>query len=195
MELSAALPFDLLSLATSFFENVTNGTVEIYNEFSFQHELGIWLRLMLPPAYKVQFERNVRFFGLSGENFIKKEIDIVIYDPQKKEKHAIELKYPRNGQYPEQMYSFCKDIHFLEQLCSAGFATCQFIVVADDPLFYQGDASKPIYQFFRGKRPISVVIEKPTGEHREQIALAGVYKVRWEPINGPIKYALLEIGK
>ncbi len=29
---------------------------------------------------------------------------------------VVELKFPRNGQHPEQMYSFCKDIVFAEQL-------------------------------------------------------------------------------
>lgn len=30
--------------------------------------------------------------------------------------YAIELKYPKNGQYPEQMYSFIKDIKFMQQV-------------------------------------------------------------------------------
>ncbi len=28
----------------------------------------------------------------------------------------LELKYPRNGQHPEQMFSFCKEIAFVEEL-------------------------------------------------------------------------------
>ena len=79
----------------------------IYNEFSLQHELGIFLREKLSNIYKVEFERNVNFF-LGKENskkLIKKEIDIVVYDKERDEKIAIELKYPLNGQYPEQMFS------------------------------------------------------------------------------------------
>ena len=90
-----------------FFKEAIENNIEIYNEFSLQHELGIFLRNSLP-EYKVQFERNISFFGISGT--IKKEIDIVIYNDN--EKHAIELKYPVNGQYPETMFSFIKDIIF-----------------------------------------------------------------------------------
>ena len=64
--------------------------------------------------YKVQFERNVSFFGIIGIT-VKHEIDIVIYSEDMAEKYAIELKFPRNGQVPEQMYSFVKDICFMEQ--------------------------------------------------------------------------------
>ena len=77
----------------------------IYNEFSLQHELGIFLRKRLSNIYKVEFERNISFF-LGKENskkLIKKEIDIVIYDKEKNKKIAIELKRPLNGQYPEHM--------------------------------------------------------------------------------------------
>lgn len=41
-------------------------------------------------------------------------MDIVIYNES--EKYAIELKYPQNGQYPEQMFSCVKDIKFMEEL-------------------------------------------------------------------------------
>lgn len=37
---------------------VTSQNIDLYNEFSLQHELGIFLREALTP-YKVQFERNV----------------------------------------------------------------------------------------------------------------------------------------
>lgn len=68
---------------------VESGQVEVYNEFSLQHELGIFLRAQLPD-YKVQFERNTKFFGISGT--IKHEIDIVVFND--KESYAVELKYP-----------------------------------------------------------------------------------------------------
>ena len=35
---------------------------DIYNEFSLQHELGIFLREKLK-TFKVEFERNVKFFS------------------------------------------------------------------------------------------------------------------------------------
>ncbi|NCA78501.1 MAG: hypothetical protein EOM90_19400, partial [Alphaproteobacteria bacterium] len=130
------------TVVSDFVEKIAKGEIEIYNEFSLQHEMGIILRSKFPD-YKVQFERNVSFFSLTGE-FIKSEIDIVIYS-QKKQKqptlhYAIELKFPRNGQYPEQMFSCCKDILFAEQLKKGefknGFERAFLIIFADDPLFY-----------------------------------------------------------
>ena len=56
---------------------VERNQVEVYNEFSLQHELGVFLRNRLD-AYKVQFERNTKFFGIS--NTIKHEIDIVVFN-------------------------------------------------------------------------------------------------------------------
>ena len=74
-------------LLEEFIKEIQSGNIEIYNEFSLQHELGIYLRKALP-AYKVEFERNVKFFNIS--NTVKKEIDIVVYDDNVK--FAIELK-------------------------------------------------------------------------------------------------------
>lgn len=101
---------------TDFMRFIISDNVEVYNEFSLQHELGIYLRNKLPD-YKVQFERNAKYFDI--HDTIKHEIDIVVFNDR--EKYAIELKYPLNGQYPEQMYSFIKDIKFMEELKKAGF--------------------------------------------------------------------------
>ena len=54
----------LTELIAGFFRLVASGTVEIYNEFSLQHELGIHLRSSISSTYKVQFERPVGFFRL-----------------------------------------------------------------------------------------------------------------------------------
>ncbi|MBR3425033.1 MAG: hypothetical protein IKG79_03185, partial [Neisseriaceae bacterium] len=62
-----------------------------------------------------------------------------------KEKYAIELKFPRNGQHPEQMYSFVKDIKFMEELQDKEnlkelcFINTYVLTLVDDKLFY----SKP----------------------------------------------------
>ena len=109
----------MYQLIEKFFEKIRNGGIEVYNEFSFQHELGIFLRAQMPEK-KVQFERNVSYFKLDKADFVKKEIDIVIFSAESLE-CVIELKYPRNGQVPETMFSFCKDIAFLEQLALSGF--------------------------------------------------------------------------
>ena len=88
-------------IISDFMKHIIAGEIEVYNEFSLQHELGIFLRDRLTD-YKVQFERNTTFFGISGT--VKHEIDIAIFNDN--ERYAIELKYPLNGQYPEQMFSF-----------------------------------------------------------------------------------------
>ena len=74
-------------LLYEFMSIVEDNQVEIYNEFSLQHELGIFLRTQLSD-YKVQFERNTKFFEITGTT--KHEIDIVVYN--EKEKYAVELK-------------------------------------------------------------------------------------------------------
>lgn len=89
-----------------FHDNWGDDKVEIYNEFSLQHELGMFLRKKLDSKYKVQFERNISYFfddtqsdlnyKTKNQEFIKKEIDICIFDSSKNEKYAIELKFPNN---------------------------------------------------------------------------------------------------
>ena len=92
---------NLVTLMNSFMKLILEEKIEVYNEFSLQHELGIFLRNEL---------RNTKFFNITKT--IKHEMDIVIYNES--EKYAIELKYPQNGQYPEQMFSCVKDIKFME---------------------------------------------------------------------------------
>lgn len=181
------------NLITPFISSVAKGDIAIYNEFSLQHELGIFLRRELP-HYKVQFERNKDFFGIKRK-LIKKEIDISIFSPDKPDKSnlkcAIELKYPRNGQYPEQMFSFCKDIAFIEELRDAGFDSTALIIFADDKLFYSGDSSG-IYGYFRNIEPLHGSIIKPTGNKGEQVFISGHYKVEWKTIVGSLKYVVIE---
>lgn len=105
---------DLKELINNFWDYQKKNNIELYNEISFQHELGIYLRNNLP-NYKIQFERNISYFFNNVKDTKKKEIDIVIFKDDFSEKYAIELKYPKNGQYPEQMFSFIKDIKFMEQ--------------------------------------------------------------------------------
>ena len=99
--------------------------VKIYNEFSFQFELGIYLR---SKGYKVEFEKNVEDVIKNYKNTViskkineaKKEIDLVIYN-NNEEKFAIELKYPRNGAYPETFKMFKKDKEFIDELCNSKY--------------------------------------------------------------------------
>ena len=178
---------NLENLITEFMSLVGSGQIEVYNEFSLQHELGIFLRTRLT-GYKVQFERNTKFFGIQGTT--KHEIDIVIYN--EKEKYAIELKYPLNGQYPEQMFSFVKDIKFMEELKEAGFDSTYCLTLVQDKNFYSGQKQDGIYAFFRGSKPLNGVICKPTGRRDENIELKNRYNVSWRNCN-KMKYYILKI--
>jgi hypothetical protein len=137
-----------------FFRLVATGSVEIYNEFSLQHEFGIYLRSNAPPYFKVRFERPVGSFRLKPLPYIKKEIDIALVSREDDYKLAVELKFPRNGQYPEQMFKACQDIGFLEQLVDGGFNGGAFVIAVDDALFFSGDAKNDLYRCFRAGLPI-----------------------------------------
>lgn len=170
---------------------VSDGELDIYNEFSLQHELGILLRKEYPDKL-IQFERNVSFFGFTKTNFVKREIDIVVYDNKNMSLDAvIELKYPRSGQHPEQMYSFCKDVVFAEQLKKFGFNKAFVVIFADDRLFYEGSIGG-IYGYFRGGKDLSGTIAKPTGNQESNLEIAGNYKVVWDDVCDSLKYTVIE---
>lgn len=175
----------LKKILDQFIREIREGKVEVYNEFSLQHELGIFLRKALP-EYKVEFERNVSFFKLADT--IKKEIDIVVYN--KNEKFAIELKFPRNGQYPEQMYSFIKDICFMEELREKTFDNTYCLTLVDDKNFYSGKKIDGIYSFFRGEKPINGTINRPTGNGIDSITLSNNYQIFWKSCNNYCYYIL-----
>ena len=182
---------DLTLLFSQFMQRADAGEVEIYNEFSLQHEFGLFLRSALP-AFKVQFERNVAFFGLDKSGFEKREIDICAYSKVEKPVLAVELKFPRNGQYPEQLFSFCKDIVFLEQLRSAGFAQCAFVAVVEHRPFYSG-RQEGIYSFFRGGAPLHGEVLKPTGNKDKTLEIAGSYSIAWRSISDGKRFLILEV--
>jgi hypothetical protein len=175
-----------------FFAQVELGVIEIYNEFSLQHELGIFLRKAFPD-YKVQFERPVDHFGLKRNNFDKKEIDIAIFKENEKPYMAIELKFPRQGQHPEQMFSACTDILFLEQLVEAKFSNGLFIMVVDDDLFIRGRDTTGIYQYFRTNKPINGTITKPTGRDKWEICIKNKYYVKWNQLKNDYNYCCVKI--
>lgn len=178
----------------SFFALIAEGQIEIYNEFSLQHELGIYLRSVLGTDLKIQFERSISFFGLPKSDFEKKEMDIAVFTSDQSVKYAIELKCPRSGQHPEQMFKACQDIRFLEQLAYSGFTKGFFVMVVDDPLFYERGTKIGIYQYFRSQTPLSGVIQKPTGKRDRSFELEGCYSISWKHIRESMKYAVVEIA-
>lgn len=174
-----------------FFEVFISNRIEVYNEFSLQHELGFFLRGKLPD-YKVQFERNVSFFSINRST-IKKEIDIAVFKPDYSERYAIELKAPRNGQYPEQLFSFSKDIKFMEELKQEGFTNTYAVTLVADPAFYEGRLDDGIYRYYRSEHNVYGEINKPTGKKDETICLEGVYPIEWERLSDGRRYYIVEL--
>lgn len=175
----------------NFFDSLIFNKVEIYNEFSLQHELGIYLRARLP-LYKVQFERNASYFGVHSLT-IKREIDIAIFTNDKSERYAIELKCPLNGQYPEQMFSFIKDIKFMEQLKEQGFTNSFAVALVNSRPFYEGNNNEGIYKYFRKEYKVYGEIRKPTGKKDEVISISGIHPINWQSTGDGRRYYIVEV--
>ena len=176
-----------------FMKDIADGKIEVYNEFSLQHELGIFLRERIK-GYKIQFERNASYFDI--ENTIKHEIDISIFtENNSKLIAAIELKYPRNGQYPESMFSFVKDIMFMEQVNKGKDAPNTYcLTLVDDKLFYSGRKKTGIYEYFRGGKAVQGQIDKSTGSKEENYQINGNYIIKWEDCGDKRWFYLLSIS-
>jgi len=187
---------DLVQHLKKFVEEISADRVEIYNEDSIQYELAIYLREHLGNRYKIQLERNIDYFNVDKQGFLKKEMDIVLFTLDKKEKHCIELKFPTNGQYPEQMFSACKDVRFLEELVNVGFDTCYFMMFAEDRIFYMDRGSEHgIYKIFREEKLIKGEVRKPTGKKDEVLHFEKEYKIEWFDIKDNLKYFIIEVRK
>lgn len=188
---------NLLPIIQQFTEQIALGNIEIYNEDSVQYELAILLRQRLGASYQVQLERNVNYFKLENkdnEPFKKTEMDIVVFDPDMKEKHCIELKYPLNGQVPVQMFKACEDIKFLEQLVLSGFDKSYFVMFAEDNPFYSNEGDSGIYQSFRKEKLIRNVIVGTTGLVKdEKLCFKGTYALNWKVIANKLKYFVVEV--
>ena len=191
--LGAGLLLNLKELIERFFLYRDVENIEIYNEFSFQHELGLFLRRELK-SYTIQFERNVSYFSINSQT-IKKEIDISIFNGDKSRRYAIELKHPLNGQYPEQMQSFVKDIKFREELKENGFTKTAAVVLVSDRPFYEGRINQGIYKYFRKEYQVYGKIYKPTGamKAKESMILNGAYDFQWQSLKDNKKFFMIEI--
>ncbi|WP_300770973.1 hypothetical protein [uncultured Bacteroides sp.] len=197
------------NLIARFFAQKKSGIL-IYNEISLQNELGIFLK---NNGFTVRFERNVRSYVPNTNSFSKKEIDIVFFDgknefgmSENSGRYAIELKFPRNGEYPEQMFKFIEDIKFMEEVkhnCS--FDHTFVLTLVDDKLYYSGSVQNGIYQYFRNLAPIpaNTPVQQPTGKKSKQLCLNNSYKINWiKPLNpylietsnpADVRYYLLEM--
>lgn len=211
----------------NFFNDLKNGSIKVDvdfdNEFGMQFELGIRLRNALVQngfvgqGYQVYFEKNIKNICRINEwncnDTLKKEIDLLVaktYNGQVEELYAIELKFPRNGQYPEQMYSFVKDLAFIAQLKGRfNFKGCWSVVLVDNDNFCKTSnrkTSNAIYTYFREDRNvgdnlkrIEGTIQKPTGKYKYQVPPfinipAGYEKtVQWNSINQNLYYYIMQV--
>ncbi|MDR0874419.1 MAG: hypothetical protein LBN27_13310 [Prevotellaceae bacterium] len=165
---------------------------KFYLEATFQFMLMMELTSLFCKK-QIMPEFNIEHYGLKVSDFVKKEIDIVI-EQENNDNIAIELKMPMNGQVPEQMFSFIKDICFLEQLKKSGeFPNCFFIAVTNDKKFWEGREQNGIYQYFRDGKELTGNFEKPTGENKYPLTLKGKYKVEWKILNDDFKYFIIEV--
>lgn len=172
----------------------------IYNEFSLQFELGYFLR---NKGYNVFFEKNVKDYGFNKAGTYKSEIDLVAEKDDKR--YAIELKYPKNGQYPEEMYQFIRDIAFAQQLVSNSangkrvFEKTYCLTLVDDEKFHSAMSTKSrkllsgsIYAHFRhsqNKVPYTLkqgTYNKPTGKASKTVSCKTRQDVSyiWENVKG-----------
>ena len=108
------MEFNADLVLTEFKERLNLDSIEIYNEASVQSELEVIIRELLSADYALSFERNISTLGLDKAEFLKKKMDLCVSSVNGNSKHCIQIKYPTNGQCPEQMYESCKDISFLE---------------------------------------------------------------------------------
>ena len=119
--------------------------------------------------------------------------------------YAIELKYPKNGQYPEEMYQFIRDIAFAQQLVrnSANgkrvFEKTYCLTLVDDEKFHSAMSTKSrkllsgsIYAHFRhsqNKVPYTLkqgTYNKPTGKASATVSCTTLQDVSytWNKVNG-----------
>ena len=185
---------DIRKYIEEFIKDIETGRTEIYNEFSLQHELGIFLRNKFHSIheykdYKVQFERNISYFGMSNRSSPKSEIDISIFKDKTEDCLAtIELKYLKSQNVPNPLFDVLKDISFMEVTTKHKFQEGFILVIADHQKFYyekkQKLLNKPPYPWFRkqfsnfGKNErIPNKIDNKVGKKTWKFEINGDYKI------------------
>lgn len=175
-------------IASFFTEMLPHMGGDVYNEFSLQFELGVHLRKALEENgahSKVLFEKNINALwpGSGHRGFVKKEIDLLVKSKGSLD-CAIELKYPRNGRYPDEMFDFITDIRFLEQLKDSGVREVYAVTLVDDPAFNDRDGRSRrkdgIYAPFRTGSVLEGTIPYPTANDDRTISLDGCYTIDWQ---------------
>ena len=178
---------------------------EIYNEFSLQHELGIYLREVLGNEYKILFEKNVKYICEEKykdyDDWQKKEIDIVVLKQVDKKwvpLYALELKFPPNEAYPKRMSHFIEDMKFMEQVkARCTFEKTYCLTLTNNPNFYSDKNGRikntGIYCYFRNNNIVVPPNEKITCNKKNKtvdIVLDKIHKTYWQTIRNSknVKY-------
>lgn len=93
------------------------------------------------------------------------------------------------------MYSFVKDIRFMEELKESGFTKNAVVVLVTNKPFYEGRNDRGIYKYFRDENRIYGDVFKPTGEMEGKncISLKGDYNFLWESLGNDKKYFMIEV--
>ena len=128
---------------------------------------------------------------------MKKEIDIVIFNKSawggRTRKFAIEIKYPLS-QEPEQMYKFCEDIKFLEQLKESGFTNTFFLAITPNSRFWSSGGKRgSIYEKFRKEKELYGMIANPIRTSEAVVTLKGRHKINWLTINDSTRYFVVRV--
>jgi len=193
---------DIATIIDEFIYHAKSNSIEIYNEFALQFELSFYLREILAESYKIQLERNIVFLGLSRSDFVKKEMDIIIFKDEKdfKDICVIELKaiIDQEKARPRTVYNWINDIKFLEQLKDTGVGRCFSLFITDNENLVSNSKSSihksSLLPDFR-KREIRGVYSthaKPN-KNNKTISLEKEYTFSWKEFSPSLKYFLVEV--
>jgi len=193
------MSLDLGYLIQKFIDQAEkDGDFELYNEAGLQHELAIFLRENFKNSeYRLQLERNIGALDLSinSKYFLKKEMDIYIYNKNSNEKYCIELKFPNKGAFPRRMYQTFEDIKFIEQLKLQGhFEIVAMLFITELENFRKANKQDGIYKYFRQIHQISELNENeiPLFIRKEgnfqPLKIEGKYPFQWHTFKGIYHY-------
>jgi hypothetical protein len=187
-----------------FFAYATKNNIEIYNEIALQFELACYFRKSLGKEYKVQLERNITFLGMARGDFVKKEIDIVIFSDVRvlKDIFVVELKAILNQKRarPISVFNWIKDLKFLEQLKSAGVGNCYSLFLTDndqlvsDNTISRSNAILPLLPDFRNRKIQGEYSTHCTpNPNSKSVTLGSRYTFEWKDFVCGQKYFLVEV--
>jgi len=104
------------------------------------------------------------------------------------------FKIQNNGEYSIQMFHFCQDIKFLEQLKKAGFTDNFFLALTPQRNFWSDTGKKgTIYEKFRKEKELYGEIKNEIGDSTEKVILTGRHKINWLSVNDTVRYFVMRV--